>query len=101
MKLNQFQAGLAEAPDAEMKRILPGGTQVQPHAHVTEVARINKGFADSGGKFREESLWRLHTWVAEDFEHRPTAGKLRPSIAMRRRQSAQVTLILRRSTRRG
>ena len=76
MKLHEFQAALAAAPDTEMQWILPGGKQVPPHAHVTEVARIDKRFIDCGGKFREESLWRLQTWVAEDIDHRLTAGKL-------------------------
>jgi hypothetical protein len=40
------------------------------------VACISKRFIDCGGTFREESICRLQTWVADDFEHRLTADKL-------------------------
>jgi hypothetical protein len=56
--------------------MLSNGEFVPRHAHVTEAARIDKKFVDCGGTFREESLCRLQTWVAEDLEHRLTAGKL-------------------------
>jgi hypothetical protein len=43
---------------------------------VTEVARINKRFIDCGGTLREDSMCRLQTWVADDYDHRLTASKL-------------------------
>src|SRR5581483_1540517 len=47
-----------------------------PHAHVTEVARIDKRFIDCGGTFRTEFTCRLQTWFSDDTEHRLTSRKL-------------------------
>lgn len=49
---------------------------VPAHAHVTEVARIDKHFVDCGGTRRVDAFCRLQTWVAGDLDHRLTAGKL-------------------------
>ena len=55
---------------------MPDGNSVPVHAHVTEVARIDKQFVDCGGTLRNDSLCRLQTWFADDTDHRLTAGKL-------------------------
>jgi hypothetical protein len=56
--------------------VLPTGSKAPPHAHVTEVAPIEKKFIDCGGTFRTDSVCRLQTWFADDTNHRLTAGKL-------------------------
>jgi hypothetical protein len=76
MKLNAFKQHLAEAGSRAVRFELPSGVPVAPHAHVTEVARIDKRFIDCGGTLRTDSLCRLQTWVADDVAHRLHADKL-------------------------
>ena len=76
MKLSELKEQLARNPDANVRFLLPNGNAIPPHAHVTEVARIDKRFVDCGGTLRNDSLCRLQTWFANDLDHRLTAGKL-------------------------
>ncbi len=76
MLLSEFKKSLAGNPDRSVRFILPTGTKVPPHAHVTEVARIDKRFIDCGGTQRTETTCRLQTWFQDDTDHRLTAGKL-------------------------
>src|SRR5246127_1252037 len=76
MKLAQFKSLLAQHPDKNIRFVLPTGTKIPPHAHVTEVARIDKRFIDCGGTFRTEFTCRLQTWFSDDTDHRLTTGKL-------------------------
>lgn len=76
MKLTDLKARLAAHPELNLRFVLPDGSMVPAHAHVTEVARIDKRFVDCGGTMRNDSFCRLQTWVADDFHHRLTAGKL-------------------------
>lgn len=76
MKLSEFKAALSAHPDLNLRFVLPDGTRVPAHAHVTEVARIDKRFVDCGGTLRNDTFCRLQTWVADDFHHRLNAGKL-------------------------
>lgn len=76
MRVSELSKTLTHAPEASIRFRLPNGDLTPAHAHVTEVARIIKSFIDCGGTFREDSMCRLQTWVANDFDHRLTAGKL-------------------------
>jgi hypothetical protein len=76
MKLTEFKNALAQNPDAHIRFLLPNGELTPAHAHVTEVARIDKHFVDCGGAVRTDAICRLQTWVADDLDHRLTAGKL-------------------------
>ena len=76
MKLSEFKKLLADNSGKNIRFVLPTGSKIPPHAHVTEVARIDKRFIDCGGTFRTESICRLQTWFADDTEHRLSAGKL-------------------------
>jgi len=76
MKLSEIKSQLVQQPAANIRFILPDGNFVPAHAHVTEVARIDKRFVDCGGTLRNGSLCRLQTWFANDKDHRLTAGKL-------------------------
>jgi hypothetical protein len=76
MQLSEFKKTLSENTRRNIRFILPTGTKVPPHAHVTEVALIEKKFIDCGGTFRTASLCRLQTWFADDTDHRLIAGKL-------------------------
>jgi hypothetical protein len=76
MKLVELKEKLAGQLDASIRFLLPNGEFVPIHAHVTEVARIDKRFVDCGGTLRNDSLCRLQTWFSDDVDHRLTAGKL-------------------------
>jgi hypothetical protein len=76
MKLTELKNILNQHPAAHLRFLLPDGESVPAHAHVTEVARIDKRFVDCGGTLRNESLCRLQTWFSDDTDHRLTAGKL-------------------------
>jgi hypothetical protein len=76
MKLSELKRELAGHKDWNVRFVLPGGETVAAHAHVTEVARIDKKYVDCGGTFRTDSFCRLQTWVADDLQHRLSAGKL-------------------------
>ena len=76
MKLHELKNVLVQNPAALVRFQLPNGDFVPAHAHVTEVARIDKRFVDCGGTFRTDSLCRLQTWFADDVDHRLNAGKL-------------------------
>jgi hypothetical protein len=76
VKLHELKTVLAQHPSAQVRFQLPKGDFVPAHAHVTEVARIDKRFVDCGGTLRMETLCRLQTWFADDVEHRLTAAKL-------------------------
>lgn len=76
MKLSELKRILVEHPAARLRFLLPNGEFTPAHAHVTEVARVDKRFIDCGGTLRTEALCRLQTWHANDGEHRLTAGKL-------------------------
>ena len=76
MKLTELKKSLAQHPKKTLRFLLPTGSKVPPHAHVTEVARMDKKFVDCGGTFRTESTARLQTWFADDTAHRLDAGKL-------------------------
>ena len=76
MKLTELKAHLAAHPEFGVRFLLPDGASVPAHAHVTEVARVDKRFIDCGGKLRTDATCRLQTWVADDTHHRLTAGTL-------------------------
>lgn len=76
MKISELKRQLALHADLDVRFWLPDGFEVPAHAHVTEVARLDKRFVDCGGTLRSDALCRLQTWVADDLNHRLTAGKL-------------------------
>lgn len=76
MWLSELKKVLAEHALRNVRFHLPTGSKLPPHAHVTEVAQIDKKFVDCGGTFRRETRCRLQTWFADDTDHRLTAGKL-------------------------
>ena len=76
MQLSEFKASLAKNASKNIRFILPTGSKIPPHAHVTEVARIDKQFIDCGGKVHAATVCRLQTWFADDTDHRLTAGTM-------------------------
>src|SRR5579871_2879957 len=76
MKVSEFKKALSENAGQNICFLLPTGSKTPPHAHVTEVARIDKKFIDCGGTQRTETACRLQVWFKDDTEHRLTAGRL-------------------------
>lgn len=82
MNVAQLKNELNKRAAANLQFVLPNGESVPAHAHVTEVARIDKRFIDCGGTLRNDSLCRLQTWFSDDVDHRLTAGKLAKILDM-------------------
>jgi hypothetical protein len=82
MKITELKNELKKRPTAQLRFALPNGETVPVHAHVTEVARVDKRFIDCGGTLRNDSHCRLQTWISDDLEHRLTAGKLARILEM-------------------
>jgi hypothetical protein len=68
MNLNTFFEHLDQVE--ELTFVLPNGTYVPPHFHLTEVASVSKKFVDCGGTMRDESLISFQLWSADDYDHR-------------------------------
>jgi hypothetical protein len=76
MQLSELKKLLAKNASRNIRFILPTGSKIPPHAHVTEVARIDKKYIDCGGTQRTDTACRLQTWFQDDTDHRLTAEKL-------------------------
>jgi hypothetical protein len=76
MNLRELKDLLTSHKEALVRFQLPDGSLVEPHAHVTEVGLVTKSFVDCGGTSRSESKCQLQSWVADDVDHRLSAGKL-------------------------
>jgi Family of unknown function (DUF6428) len=75
MKLDELKSILRGHPDTLPRFILPGGEQIPPHFHITEVGHVAKKFVDCGGTFRDREACVLQTHVADDFDHRLKAKR--------------------------
>lgn len=80
MKLSEIKNHLTTA--TEVNFILPNGTMVPQHFHVTEVGQITKNFIDCGGTVRNEKVVNFQLWEAGDFDHRLAPQKLLNIIAL-------------------
>ena len=65
-----------------MNFILPNGTKVPNHFHITEVGEISKHFIDCGGTERFEKVVNFQLWEANDFDHRLAPQKLTDIIQL-------------------
>lgn len=83
MKLSQIKTHLENL--TEVNFLLPSGTAVPAHFHVTEVGQVNKKFIDCGGTLRNESMISFQLWEAEDYDHRLGAAKLLDIIRLAER----------------
>lgn len=59
----------------EVTFMLPDGSYVPLHSHVTEVGLITKHFIDCGGTVRYEKSASFQLWHADDIDHRLTPEK--------------------------
>jgi hypothetical protein len=76
MKTSELLTTLRQHPHHHLNYILPDGGMIPVHAHITEVGRVDKTFLDCGATVRKISTLSLQAWVADDVDHRFTAGKL-------------------------
>jgi hypothetical protein len=76
MNLDVLLTLLAKNPAAAIHLMLPDGSFVPAHFHVTEVGRVQKDFIDCGGTVRSSTDCVLQVWVAGDTDHRLDTTKL-------------------------
>ena len=76
MNLDAFVTVLTGNPHAALHLMLPDGSFVPAHFHVTEVGRVQKDFIDCGGTIRSTTTCVLQVWVATDSHHRLDTTKL-------------------------
>ena len=62
--------------------ILPDGSAVPAHFHVTEVGEVTKHFIDCGGTVRFEKTVNFQLWEADDYDHRLHPEKLSSIIEL-------------------
>ena len=82
MQLEQIIRVLNLNKNATPQFILPSGSHVPAHFHLTEVGRVEKSFIDCGGTVRSATTCLLQLWVANDVEHRLQCEKFANIIAM-------------------
>ncbi len=80
MKISEIKEQLSNLENVAF--MLPNGSFVPEHFHVTEVGLITKNFIDCGGKARNETVVNFQLWNANDFEHRLKPKKLLDIIAL-------------------
>lgn len=80
MKLSEFKKQLSTITDLNF--VLPNGTVIPKHFHVTEVGQVTKNFIDCGGTVRNEKVVNFQLWEANDFDHRLAPKKLNDIIAL-------------------
>jgi hypothetical protein len=74
MKLSEIKNHLNTAETVHF--LLPNGTAVPEHFHVTEVGVVTKHFIDCGGTVRNEKVANFQLWDANDYDHRLKPSKL-------------------------
>ena len=76
MTLDALLAVLDANPAVALHLMLPDGSFVPAHFHVTEVGRVQKDYIDCGGITRSATTCVLQVWVAGDTDHRLDTTKL-------------------------
>ena len=80
MRISQVKEALIDLDAIEF--ILPDGSSVPAHFHVTEVGKVTKDFIDCGGTVRHEEAANFQLWNADDVDHRLQPSKLLDIIAL-------------------
>ena len=75
MKLHELVAALQESPTTFPRFVLPDGSYIPAHAHVTEVGHVVSNFIDCGGVTGKEEQVLLQTHVGDDEDHRLRADR--------------------------
>lgn len=84
MKLSEIKNKLSTLETVAF--VLPNGSFVPKHFHVTEVGLITKNFIDCGGTIRNETVVNFQLWEANDFEHQLKPKKLLDIIELSERK---------------
>jgi len=74
MNLSAFKTLLSQV--SAINFVLPNGSQVPNHFHVTEVGLTTKQFVDCGGTLRTDKVVNFQVWSTTDFDHRLEPAKL-------------------------
>lgn len=84
MKLSEVKQALQHI--SELKFVLPDGSTVPSHFHITEVGQALKHYIDCGGTVRNESKIMFQLFTADDIDHRLQARKLAQIIEVSENQ---------------
>ena len=83
MKLSEIKSKLPSL--TQLTFLLPDGTAVPAHFHITEVGQVQKKFIDCGGTVRDEKAINFQLWEDGDYDHRLGAQKLLDIIELSER----------------
>jgi hypothetical protein len=70
---------------ASVNFLLPDGSYVPAHFHVTEVGIVAKHFIDCGGTERRETVANFQLWEAGDYDHKLAPQKFLHILALSER----------------
>jgi len=84
MNIKEFKHTLSNL--CELTFVLPNGSHVAPHFHLTEVGEITKNYVDCGGTIRNEKVANFQLWAADDYDHRLEPEKVIEIISMAEKQ---------------
>ncbi len=73
--VSQLKHSLSAAPSSAVRFLLPDGSVLPEHFHITEVGHVTKDFVDCGGTRHTTASCVLQTLVAHDVDHRLGAEK--------------------------
>src|ERR1700744_3490000 len=76
MNFDRLQDALKDAPPSVTRFVLPDGSYIPAHAHVTEVGYVSKKFVDCGGVNGHIEAVLLQTHVGSDTHHRLRSDRL-------------------------
>jgi hypothetical protein len=85
MKLDALRDTLSKHPGTFPRFMLPDGSFIPAHAHLTEVSHVVKSFIDCGGHAGREEKALLQTHVGNDTEHRLRSDRLAKILELGRR----------------
>lgn len=74
MLLSEFKNYLTSSKNLDF--VLPDGTTIPKHFHITEVGQISKRYIDCGGTIRNEQVVSMQLWASIDLWHRLEPSKL-------------------------
>ena len=80
MNIQDFKKTLSTLE--KLNFVLPNGSHVAPHFHLTEVGGITKNYVDCGGTVRSEKVANFQLWAADDYDHRLKPEKVIEIISM-------------------
>ena len=80
MNVKDFKNTLSELN--ELTFVLPNGSHIAPHFHLTEVGEITKSYVDCRGSVRLEKTANFQLWTAHDYDHRLKPRKVIEIIEM-------------------